>query len=467
LWTALLTAISAGIGVHDWLPFALNLACSVLVLIVFCWGLERMVGSNAGALGSKRQRVAGAIALPLVLNLPALTFCGLEHILHALLTLTFTLTLFREPTSRAKRRLPGSSEAPRPGLAAALPYMQAAVLPLVRLEALFTVAAAAIVWCRRGRAARAAWLVLCAGAPWLVLSGFMYQSGGFLLPNSIVAKAVPTSAGTFLAHRAAMIVGLLFDPLLVLLLGLAAYAWRRSFRAQRDRLIYFSIIAALHLTLSSFGVGRAFDRYESYLVTLGLLLLLSSVLDAGASARALVHGWRARAVALYAMLGVVERLIWFASVPYGANDVYEQHYQLGRLIERHFAHASVVVNDIGVASLRASGPVTDLAGLGSTDVLRVLRRASDLQNLRTEDIEPILRRHGADLIAIYPEWFSPTLYRHWQRVARWELSRPSVTAAFPWIVFYAPDEARGRLLLQRLRAFEPLLPREVRVRYEL
>ena len=221
----------------------------------------------------------------------------------------------------------------------------------------------------------------------------------------------------------------------------------------------------LHLALSSFGIGRAFDRYESYLVTLGLLLLLSTLFGSEPLPRSLT-GFRARAVALYAALGVVERLVWSASVPYGANDVYEQHYQLGRLIESYFPRAAVVVNDVGLVSLRASGPVTDLAGLGSTDVLHALRRAGDLQHLSAEMIEPALRHRGADLIAIYPEWFSPRLYGHWFRVASWNLPRPSVTAAFPWIVIYAPDEARRRILVQRLHAFEPLLPREVRVRYE-
>ena len=236
LWTVLITAFVAAIGLHDWLPFALNLVCSALALIAFCWGLERMGSTHAAALGGARRQAAAAIVLPLVLNLPALTFCGLEHILHALLTLTFTVSLFCEPASRARRPLAPSDE-PRQRFAAAL-YIQAAVLPLVRLEAAFTVAAAALVSYRRGQVARAAWLVLCAGTPWLLLGGFMYWHGGFLLPNSIVAKAVPTSPGGFFEHKAVMIIGLLFDPLLVMLLGLAVYAWRRGAGAHADRLVY-------------------------------------------------------------------------------------------------------------------------------------------------------------------------------------------------------------------------------------
>jgi hypothetical protein len=139
---------------------------------------------------------------------------------------------------------------------------------------------------------------------------------------------------------------------------------------------------------------------------------------------------------------------------------------MGRLVEQQLPRAGVAVNDIGLVSLRATGPVVDLAGLGSTDVLRALRAAGgDTRELDRSAIDPILAAHGVDVIMLYPHWFSERLYGGWQRVASWTLPRPAIVVGGSSVVFYARDRQRARHLAEQLHAFERELPHGVRASY--
>jgi hypothetical protein len=69
------------------------------------------------------------------------------------------------------------------------------------------------------------------------------------------------------------------------------------------------------------------------------------------------------------------------------------------------------------------------------------------------------------MIAIYTAWFSPGLYEHWLHVASWSLPRPPIVVGDARVDFFAPDVRRARELERRMRAFEPQLPKHVRVAY--
>lgn len=143
-WTLLLTACSALIGLHDWVPLALNVAAAIAALAVFWWGRARLRGIDHD---DERRWPLIAAALPIGLNLLGLTLCGMEHVLHALLVLGFTVTLWRG--------LPRSV-----GVA---PFLLALVLPLVRFESMFVIAAAALISLRHRKPWTAMGLLACAG----------------------------------------------------------------------------------------------------------------------------------------------------------------------------------------------------------------------------------------------------------------------------------------------------------------
>jgi hypothetical protein len=446
-WTVLLVGCTALIGLHDWVPLVLNVACALATLAIFWWGRAQLRGIDSD---DERRWPLIAAALPVLLNLLGLTLCGMEHVLHAALVLAFTVTLWR-------------------GLRESLgfaPFLLALVLPLVRLESMFVIAAAALILLRHRKLGPAVGLLVCSGLPIALLGVWTHSHGAFFLPNPIVAKAVPPQLDPLLSKWGYTLLGLLVNPLLVVILGWSLVYRRRHTGLAADGFLYCFVIAALHVLLSTVGGIGLIDRYETYVVDLGLLFVFSSDRQAVpavvVSARA---SWPTKLERGLIFAGVLERLCLPGTATFATNDIYEQQYQTARFVQQQFLHDSVVVNDIGLVSLRSEGTITDLAGLGSTDVLRALRQVTDTRQLSRAAIDPILERNGADLIAIYTAWFSPELYKDWQHVASWSLSRPPIVVGDARVDFFAPDVERARELERRMREFEPQLPKRVRVRY--
>jgi hypothetical protein len=444
-WTALLVACTALIGLADWVPLVLNIVCSLATLACFWWGRAQLRGVDGG---DGRNWPLIAAALPILLNLPGLTLCGMEHVLHAGLVLAFTVTLWR-------------------GLAKSIgpaPFLLALVLPLVRLESMFVIAAAALILLRHKKLGSAVALLACAGLPIALLGLWMRSKGAFFLPNPIVAKAVPPELDAWLSKWGYTLGGLAVHPLLVVVLGWSLVWRRRHVGLAADGFLFVFLVAALHVLLSTVGGIGLIDRYETYVVDLGLLFAFSSDRQELAQP-ASVAGWPMRFERGLILAGVLERLCLLGTATFATNDIYQQQYQTARFVQEEFLHDPVAVNDIGLVSLRSEGTITDLAGLGSTDVLRALRQVTDTRDLRLEAVQPVLDRNGAAFIAIYTAWFSPALYGGWEHVASWSLPRPPIVVGDARVDFFAPDRARAQELERRMRKFERALPKGVRVKY--
>ena len=100
----------------------------------------------------------------------------------------------------------------------------------------------------------------------------------------------------------------------------------------------------------------------------------------------------------------------------------------------------------------------DLAGLASTEVLRVKKGAG----LSAAFLDRVVREHHVEVVAIYDSWFNGIIPSSWTRVATWRLAeRSRVTVGDLEVAFYAPSTASAGRLAATLRAFEPRLPHDV------
>lgn len=462
LWTFLLTLLSYFLRPREWLPFALNVAACLLLLTVFWWG-SAAVGTGARPGPPRpihRWWYLAAIMLPVLAHLPGLTLSGLEHPLHAAVTIAFTVALFRV-LQREERPW-------RSGL-----YLLAFLLPLVRLEGAFAVGIGILLLLAHRQHLAALIVAIVGAGPNLIMGLHLRQANGAFFSNSIMAKAVPQTdlAGwaSYLRHQ--LVVNLDLDPSLraVALVALIwlYFAWRAQRRSAIEEAVYFLGALALHLLFSSVGW---FDRYQAYLVTLGLFFFTRHTWQ-----RSLPNPVRlirqqpalGAGLACFLLLGFgYNKVADLLATPLAANNIYEQQYQMGRFVAEYYPHGAIVANDVGVIAYRAGGTVTDLAGLGSSDVLRLVRANGGRHGLTSAEVEPILRRNGADVIVIYPGWYSPELYSRWYRVATWTIGKKQVTPAYPGVVFFAHTAGQYPVLLSRLKAFQSQLPNDVVVAYD-
>jgi hypothetical protein len=130
-WTAALAVLFLALGIHQLIPFVVNALLAIALLLVAFRQLSR---DQAGLPSGYQFVVLAGIAV--FAPLPGLVFVGQEHILHALVNLTFVAlaTSFLNHTGRSVRE----------------PMFRrlcvlAVFLPLIRYEALFVVAIVATI----------------------------------------------------------------------------------------------------------------------------------------------------------------------------------------------------------------------------------------------------------------------------------------------------------------------------------
>lgn len=450
-WTLLLAGAYRVAGVADWTPLVLNLAAAGALLACAERALLR-VGARP------LVRFAAATAVTAATPLPVLVFAGMEHTLHAALTVAFVAAFGRAASGRAPHAL-----APAALLAAAL--------TATRYEGAFAVVSACawLLWRRRWLAAAA--LAAAGALPPAVQAAVSLGHGWFALPTSVLMKsdlfsagAPPPSISTLVLRGprfllAAPHVLALTAALAVALASLRASGGEPERRTEvRAALCVLLGATLLHLQLAKWGY---FFRYEAYLIPAGIVALL----------QAWTLLWRARPSRPIAVGGLLAAVLVGApflqraaeavgQAPQAAKNVHEQQHQMALFLKRYRPTASVALNDIGFVSYLTDVGLLDLVGLATLDVAKA--RLADTYD--TPDIERLAALHGVELAIVYERWFAGALPPHWAPIARWGIVG-NVVAGSTVVTFFATDPARAPELEHQLREFEPSLPRDVRVVY--
>jgi len=450
LWTLLVAGGFWLGGPRDWLPLLFS-ALAAIGLVVLADRELRRAGAGAGL------RLAALTAITVLAPLPVLLAIGMEHVLHALLSVAMVALC-----ARTLRAADGAE--PRVGLA-----VVAALLVATRYEGLFLAVVLAVVLVIGQRRAAAA-VVACASAvPAIAYAVFSVAHGGFILPNSVWMKAMPTRqvyhllqsgplTRQFWEDGAALMGGqagrqLLTSPhLLATMAALVAavvLAWRTSGRA---RLLAPAVMVTMLLHLQYARTVRL-HRYEGYLVVLGLFT--AALVIAPAKART----QRARVVAgllgLFVLYALHEAGNTFRLLPRAARNVHDQQYQMARFVGRFYPGAAVALNDIGAVSYFADIQCLDIWGMASQEIAR-----SRLTRTRTAELlAGVARRRGVRIAIVCDEWlaFYGGEQSGWTRVGRWTITANFVRASDA-VCFYACSPAEVPRLASCLRAFAPELP---------
>jgi hypothetical protein len=259
------------------------------------------------------------------------------------------------------------------------------------------------------------------------------------------------------------------DPLLAALLIVALVALLATLTTAVDRgdVHRLRFPAAVTVVAGSFHVVLgAVDpslRYESYLVALGVwvLLRLAAVVDAGSLGG--LRGLRRfrRVPAALVILAVVPFATMqaraTATVPHDARVMADQRYQVARFLDRAYEADSIAISELGYIGLYHDGPLTDVYGLGDHQVARArIDERADARFWRG-----LQRRRGFRVVAAYPFSLACEEPEGWIAVASWH----TPDAFYPEIVFWAAVPAEVAPLRRHLEAFEAELPDTVEVSY--
>ncbi|MBI4861578.1 MAG: hypothetical protein HY815_15145 [Candidatus Riflebacteria bacterium] len=475
-WTLLVSGIYRFVGIRDLVPLALN----ILFVVALLWMIHRRFDREPRSFGPTGSLVL-LVGVFFLTPLPALVFTGQEHVLHTLLTVVFvTIAGGALATGSAPRSL----------------LVLAAALPTVRCEALFLVLLTCLLFLARGRKAYSIGMGCCAVLPLAIYGAISVAHGWLPLATPIVLKGNLADLGR--AGQALSLSPGQSGPAAEALSRLGAVARLLGLTAAMNLLaaphLLMLILAALivpiirvnedpsgslHVELGLF-VGSTmlhlqfartgwFYRYEAYLVALGLVVLARPAADAVAAIRQRLardgpfHPGPAAALALSVLVALplfargAQSLV---EVPGAARNVFEQHCQMGRFLERFYEGRAVAANDVGAINYIADVRCLDLVGLATREVWPLKRRRSFDRTV----VAALARRLGVAVAVVYDRWLlDPPISGvppGWKRIGQWSI-RDRVSAAQETVSWYATVPEEERRLAENLAAFSSRLPRSV------
>lgn len=474
LYTVMLALLFKLFSVHVVIPFILNcIAAFILLIVVDKWFRKQGTGMLA------RLVILGLVVF--FLPLPVMIISGMEHTLQCLFSFLFITTfadwvVIGNGTAERKWKLPVSL------------LVYAFLVTAIRYEGIFLVAVAGLIllWQRKIKAS----FILGAMAllPVALFGIYSLSKGSYFFPNPLFIKSeeFQLSVKGILNFFSNMLINkftvtkttgslpgvpppgisLLTTQRILIILPLVSLFFAKQLR-QASKYNYIVMIITLttllHLAFASTGW---FYRYEAYLVMNACVIsffimgrywkellpdkLLYTRLLAGILFFALFFPFVLRSSAA------------FTKAKQACVNIYEQQYQMGQFLHKYYPETAVAANDIGAISFFTKAEVIDLWGLGSIEVARSRKNKS----WTPEFLDSFVRDKQVGLAIVYDEWFDKRLLQRWNKVATWQISDNVITGG-DTVSFYSIDSTSGQELRRNIAAFEPLLPKKVKVVYTI
>jgi hypothetical protein len=499
LWTLLLALVYRVLGVNDVTPLVLNALFATLLLIVADGVLRSRSPPFSG-----RYRLAVLLGIIFLTPLPVAMFIGMEHTLHALLTILFLFlaarvvsdhpsSVVRRPSS-VKKEPPINTDEHRYSDSESVSIgdhrwfqlfallVLAPILTATRYEGLFLILATIVALAMRRRLALAIALLVLSLIPVFAYGLISHAHGWFWLPNTVPLKS-PLIADLFRPGKlpgdiVSSVRYFNLEPELVFPLVLALVLFLARSRAEELLWDMNQILLGLFITANALHLVFVhpgwFGRYEIYLIAPGILILAIAApeyLPAGLTTphrggpRRLAAGRSVRAVTsillgLTVLLPYYSRLMLLHDLPRACTNIYEQPWQVGRFLKEFYPGRSVAIHDIGAINYEADIKCLDLYALASLDVARKTLEGVPVKEwfgdlAKSKDVKIAVVYRWA-FVLDSPEVVSPP----WIRVGNWTISR-NVSNGDPIVSFFAADPSEADSLAMHLREFAPQLPRTV------
>ncbi|HUB62621.1 MAG TPA: hypothetical protein VL978_18025, partial [Puia sp.] len=484
-YTVLLAGLFKIFGVHLILPLLINLLAGIAVLIVMHQWLKRQSLSAAA-------RLTILLFVNFLTPLPLLVISGMEHTFQLLFTFLFVFTfagIAGRPADSTGRpaesiRRPADATGRPPDVtglrtgAGSLPWTLYLLGPLMistRYECLPILGLVCLILLVRRQWTPAILLGAVSILPITLFGLYAMSKGSYFMPNSVLLKAaLPHSLGGWARFAADDIwFKIFFSPRdynflaaqrLLLVLPLTYLVFLRQIRDQPAYKYVLLILMGATLAHVAFAYPANFPRYEDYLVGCSVVIMGTLLAKYRRDLRLSPFKgaeWIVAAVLILLFIPFFIRTekVFQKSKQYCLN-IYEQQYQLSQFVHRYYDSIPVAFNDIGAISFFSKGDKLDLWGLASLEVAKAKQK-----HYWTPDFaDSLIHRHQTRLAILYDTWFDPALLHRWTKVASWH-NQHNVVLGDDSVSFYAIRPQDTMELREDLRAYQPQLPKDVRVSY--
>ena len=444
IWTGLL-AIFNLIGIKSTLlPLFLNTIIGLIILYILDVELRKL----------KLQIMYRIIISILYMAfIPALviTFLGMEHFLHLLLSLIFLIYYrkYFENNNTKKNLILG---------------MLSALLMSTRYESAFIIIPFVILSLLRKNFQKAFIMIIFAAIPVVLFGLYSVINGWYFLPTSLMLKSSQIDNFNFNEF----LKFLFYFPLKklylnsgitsiissLLILGYFQYINRQNIKST-DYYITICIISTflLHLVFAQLGW---FYRYEAYLIGIGLLwVILNFDVFKSIKSKMIFK----ILISLFLMIPIINRSYEsHSNIIQASNNIFSQQYQLAGFFAKFYKSEPIAIHDIGAISYYSGIKVIDLWGLANKDIFMLKKNIA----FTAENIEKILEKENVKTAAIYTQWFQQErdFYKKWLKAGSWTIQN-NISCGEPRINFFAKDSITYIKLVRNLRQYSVLLPNEI------
>jgi hypothetical protein len=483
-YTLLLSVLYSVFGINDYLPFVINFL-SGIALIIF---VDNRLMQNKIPFA---YRFLIILLIIVCTPLIPIMFTGMEHIMHALLTIIFVdkvlLILLNNPETT---KIDKKQEI--------MLLCIAILLASTRYESLLIIGICVFLCILKKKILIGFKILLVSALP-IVIYGFISTAQGwYFFPNSIILRSYMSSfnevfdgSQTLPAFLEAKILNLITQTHLYILIGVNIVLIAVQYKKEVDWWnknnilgIIFIGSAFLHAIFAEFGY---FYRYEGYLMvfglyTLGILVfqifndksdpdsefltdreLISAVTKSIRKKKNKKSNVASRSENMKKTRGILIgvfliTIVLLPSFIRGVNayeetseessQVYGIHYHMAQFLNKYYTGEKVAANDIGAINYYADIQCFDLVGLGSLEPAQLLQEEDDFVG----KLFNLTESENVKIAVIISYLFPP-----WTLVARWmDRDEPG-----RFISFYAVDTNETTALKSNLIEYSSQLPESV------
>jgi hypothetical protein len=454
LWPALLSAVYALFGVSELGPFIINIVLATLLIWLVCILLRRQGLSPL-------LTFVTALALIFFTPLPTMIFAGMEHILHALLTIGFVYLSALILTSKNASLWQF-----------ALWLVLGAMMTATRYEGLAVILVALVLLLVRKRYWYSLALAVISAAPLVTYGIISLTKGWYFLPNSALLKGVfaTLSVGGIGGLFADIASFVLKNPYIIaavltalLLLIIQVRKQNNLWKVSSVILVFFIATAILYILFSRISW---FFRHDAYIAALGVFALAIAAVEqwprrlSTRPSLSLTLKYVALALLIAtAVLFINGRAIpSLTKTPRATTNIYQQQYQMGLFLRQFYQGKVVAANDIGAINYLADIRCLDLAAIGSMEVTK----AELGRYYTTEEIYRLGREKGVEIAIVYDRWFQGArkIPAQWSLAGIWVIPN-NVVCGDNMVSFYAVMPGAESELIKNLSRFSPQLPADV------
>jgi hypothetical protein len=436
LWPFLLAPL-ANRAVGEYIPLLIGILASIGSIVL----VANVIGGLFNVENKKTYWAIPAMVIffHLLANTVGLVFTGMEHTLQVFISLALVVGLFQLQDSRSA------------------PWWLGVLIvlgPLVRYEnfAFSVPALGYLVLMRHYR------LAAISGTLMFALVGgfslFLHALGLTWLPTSVIEKsctasvlllgtAPSLSCTTKNVMRNASHAWPLY-PVIIALVYRILYPKRSQDRWLATWMMLATIV---FLVFGKFG-----GRFATFVWASALLMIIQLYRDRLAQFVLEKRHWKTAVFAVLLLVVGNKYVMPTLGSFLGANNIYEQQYQMYRFVKDYYK-APVAVNDVGRVSYRNDGHyILDLFGVANKDAL-----AHRLSRHGVEWMNELSSRYGVRFAMIFDPWFR-RLPPNWTPVGKLYLGKRRVSTWGEVVTFYALDPETDRDVRPIIASFVRTLP---------